>query len=82
MAAQKMLHFIFLSDKEDDDELTLEIRKLEIEAVKNAEDGKLEEALTILQNAILLNPKRASSYNNRAQVYQLQKKTEGTLPHN
>lgn len=51
-------------------------KELELEAVKAAESGRLTEALELLNRAIELAPKYASAYNNRAQVYQLQKQVE------
>lgn len=51
-----------------------ESRQLELEAVKKAEEGKLEEALQLLTKAIQLSSTRGSCYNNRAQILRLQDK--------
>ncbi|RZC33296.1 tetratricopeptide repeat protein 36 -like [Asbolus verrucosus] len=51
-----------------------ETKKLEIEAIKLAETGKLDEALALLNRALEIAPNRASIYNNRAHVYQFQRK--------
>lgn len=64
----------------DDEELTTEIKQtqeMEISAIKLAESGDLQEALSLLNQALTIAPNRASIYNNRAQVYQFQKKDEG-----
>lgn len=50
---------------------------LEIEAVKLAEEQKLEEALKKFTESLKLTPKRASIYNNRAQALRLAGKDEG-----
>jgi Flp pilus assembly protein TadD len=52
---------------------------MEIEAIKLAENGKLDEALSTLTEALKITPNRASIYNNRAHVYQFQKKFSGDL---
>lgn len=51
-------------------------KELELEAVKAAESGRLDEALQLLNRAVEVAPGYASPYNNRAQVYQLQKQVE------
>ena len=50
---------------------------MEAEAVQMAENGKFEEALELLNKAVDTAPKRASVYNNRAHVYQFQKRFSG-----
>ena len=52
---------------EDSDEVK-QAKALEIEGVKTAEQGKLEEALSILTEAITIASHYPSPYNNRAQV--------------
>lgn len=44
-----------------------------------AEQKQLPEAIERFSQAITLDPQNPSAYNNRAQAYQLQKKTEGEL---
>ena len=51
-------------------------KELELEAVKAAESGRLPDALELLNRAVEVAPGYASPYNNRAQVYQLQKQVE------
>jgi tetratricopeptide (TPR) repeat protein len=48
--------------------------------VRLAEKNQLVEAIERFSQAIAINPQYPSSYNNRAQAYQLQGKTEGHLP--
>jgi Flp pilus assembly protein TadD len=47
--------------------------------VRFAEQNRLVEAIERFNQAIKLNPQHPSAYNNRAQAYQLQRKTEGQL---
>jgi tetratricopeptide (TPR) repeat protein len=47
--------------------------------VRLAEQNRLVEAIERFSQAIELNPQHPSPYNNRAQAYQLQSKTEGQL---
>lgn len=54
-----------------------ESKLLEIEAVKLAEEQKLEEALDKFFKALKFTPKRASIYNNRAQALRLAGRDEG-----
>lgn len=64
----------------DDEELTTETKQtkeMEIAAIKLAESGDFYEALALLNQALTITPNRASIYNNRAQVYQFQKKNTG-----
>ena len=52
-------------------EVSEEVRRakhLEVEAVREAEGGRLEEAMRILTEAITVAPDYPSPYNNRAQV--------------
>ncbi|KAG8180919.1 hypothetical protein JTE90_020146 [Oedothorax gibbosus] len=58
----------------DDEVLTpsvVESKELESNAVKLAEAGRVEEAITILNESIQISPERPSGYNNRAQAYRL-----------
>ncbi len=43
-------------------------KQLEVDAVRAAENGKLDDALDILNRAIAIAPDYPSPYNNRAQV--------------
>ncbi|GIY99206.1 tetratricopeptide repeat protein 36, partial [Caerostris extrusa] len=57
-----------------EEELTntvIEAKRLELEAVKKAETGNVEEAIEILNHSIQLAPRRPSGYNNRAQAFRL-----------
>ncbi|KAJ3624985.1 hypothetical protein MTP99_018572 [Tenebrio molitor] len=63
-----------LQDVEEDTPEIEKTKKMEIEAIKLAENGKLDEALSTLTEALKITPNRASIYNNRAHVYQFQKK--------
>jgi Flp pilus assembly protein TadD len=45
--------------------------------VRLAEQNHLVEAIECFNQAIALSPQNPSAYNNRAQAYQLQNKTEG-----
>lgn len=42
-----------------------------------AENGKYEESLVLFDKCIEMFPNRAATFNNRAQVYQLQGDTKG-----
>ena len=53
-------------------EILSKVKQLEIEGVNAAEAGDMEKSLQILNNAINLAPKYASSYNNRAQLHRIQ----------
>ena len=48
------------------------VKRLEVEAVRAAENGDYEESLKIFNNAINIAPSHASTFNNRAQLYRLQ----------
>lgn len=52
---------------------------LEIDAVKEAENGNLSVAIEMLGRAIDLAPSRASGYNNRAQALRLKGDTKGAM---
>lgn len=54
-----------------------EAKHLELEGVKLAEAGNIEAAMTSFNKAIEVAPQRASSFNNRAQVFRLMGKVEG-----
>ena len=45
-----------------------EVREREVRAVQAAEEGRLDEALQLLNEAVAMAPDSASVYNNRAQV--------------
>ncbi|CAF3352245.1 unnamed protein product [Rotaria sp. Silwood1] len=60
------------SNSENENQL-LEIKKLEEEGVRLAEQNRLVEAIEHFNQAIALNPQNPSAYNNRAQAYQLLK---------
>lgn len=47
------------------------VKQMEIDAVRAAEKGELEESLEILNNAINIAPTHASCFNNRAQLHRL-----------
>ncbi|EDQ90086.1 uncharacterized protein MONBRDRAFT_20636 [Monosiga brevicollis MX1] len=66
------------ADQEQDpvSEAELELRQLETEAAKLAEGGQLDEALQKFELVLAKDPKRASAYNNRAQLYQMKHDTE------
>ena len=46
-----------------------EVREKEAAAVRAAEEGRLDEALQLLDDAVAMAPDSASVYNNRAQVF-------------
>ncbi|XP_037826296.1 tetratricopeptide repeat protein 36 homolog [Lucilia sericata] len=60
-------------------EILKKSKQLEIEAVKLAEEEKLEEALEKFKESLELTPKRASIYNNRAQALRLAGKDEAAF---
>lgn len=60
----------------------LETRKMEVLAVQKTEEGSFNDAIKILTQAIAIAPKRASLYNNRAQVHRLQGNSLGTYSFN
>ena len=72
-----------LQDNNDEEEVnySAEVLKnsklLEIEAVKLAEEQKLDEALEKFTKSLELTPNRASIYNNRAQALRLSGRDEG-----
>ena len=49
--------------------------------VRLAEQNQFAEAIDCFNQAIAINPQYPSPYNNRAQAYQLQSKTEGQFSH-
>ncbi|GFY71351.1 tetratricopeptide repeat protein 36 [Trichonephila inaurata madagascariensis] len=65
-----MVIFIF-TDEEELTESVIEAKRLEIEAVKKAEAGNVDEAIQILNQSIQMAPRRPAGYNNRAQAYRL-----------
>lgn len=56
-----------------------ETNQLEVQGIRLAENGKLQEAIAILTKAIETAPNHASLYNNRAQVYRLLDDDEAAL---
>jgi tetratricopeptide (TPR) repeat protein len=56
-----------------------EVREMEVKAMVAAEEGRLDEALQLLNDAVVKAPDSASVYNNRAQVYQLRQQVEEAL---
>ncbi|KAK5641417.1 hypothetical protein RI129_009964 [Pyrocoelia pectoralis] len=68
-----------LSDNIKDQEVNtpdiFKSKELETEGIKLAEVSKFDDALNMLNEAVRASPKRASPYNNRAQVHQLMKNT-------
>ncbi|CAL1268458.1 unnamed protein product [Larinioides sclopetarius] len=65
-----------LKDEEELTDSVIESKKLEIEAVKKAETGYVDEAIENFSRCIQLAPRRPSGYNNRAQAYRL----KGNIP--
>ena len=59
------------ADAKEDTEEEQQMREKERAAIKLAEEGRLEDALAAFTAIINEDPKRASGYNNRAQVYQM-----------
>ncbi|XP_074036087.1 tetratricopeptide repeat protein 36 homolog [Leptinotarsa decemlineata] len=68
-----------LEDKEDSTSEVEESKKLEIQAIQLAENGKLTEALNLINKAIQITPYRPSLFNNRANIYQYLRKFEDAL---
>lgn len=71
-----MLLFTFLAFtfSDDEDEASPEVeeaKKIELEAVKKAEAGYINESIDLLCKSIQMAPRRSSGYNNRAQAYRL-----------
>lgn len=61
-------------EEEEEEEGSVEVsgaKEMEVEAVRAAEGGRLEEALQLLTTAITMAPAYPSPYNNRAQVHRL-----------
>ncbi|TSR87295.1 Tetratricopeptide repeat protein 36 [Bagarius yarrelli] len=56
-----------------------QVKNLELKGVSAAESGDLEKALGLFHQAIQILPKRASAYNNRAQVKRLQGHTDSAI---
>jgi len=56
-----------------------EAKQLELEGVQQAEEGNVERALELFNQAIELAPTHASAYNNRAQALRLRGDTQGAL---
>lgn len=68
------------SDKENPENILVEeLKKLEVEAVKYAQNGEFEKSLNILNEVIEKCPKYASGYNNRAQLYRIQGNNESAI---
>ncbi|TMW43386.1 hypothetical protein DOY81_011534 [Sarcophaga bullata] len=73
-----------LQDNNDDElnctaEVLKESKQLEIEAVKLAEEQKLDEALEKFSKSLELTPNKASVFNNRAQALRLAGKDEAAF---
>ncbi|KAJ8983950.1 hypothetical protein NQ317_008652 [Molorchus minor] len=54
-------------------------KSLEIKAIRLTEEGKIEDALNIVNKAIEIAPHKPSLYNNRANIYQFLRKFEVTI---
>ncbi|CAL1570992.1 unnamed protein product [Knipowitschia caucasica] len=67
------------NDSGFDTKLLKQVKELEVRGVSAAEAGDLKDALQLFSQAIQLLPRRASSYNNRAQALRLQGNTAGAL---
>ena len=52
----------------DEEEVVCGVKEVELEGVRAAEGGRLEEAVELLTRAITMAPSYPSPYNNRAQV--------------
>ncbi|CAF0760411.1 unnamed protein product [Adineta ricciae] len=63
----------------ENDQKALEIKQIEEEGVRLAEQNRLDEAIERFNEAIARNPNSPSAYNNRAQAYQLQNKTDDAM---
>ena len=57
----------------------MEVKQIEREAIRLAEEGKYEDSIDSFTNAIRIKPNWASAYNNRAQTYRLAGQTAGEL---
>ncbi|XP_053729784.1 tetratricopeptide repeat protein 36 [Synchiropus splendidus] len=66
-------------DSSFDSDLLEQVKELEVRGVTAAEAGDSEAALRLFSQAIRILPRRASAYNNRAQVLRLQGHTAGAL---
>ncbi|CEI89130.1 hypothetical protein RMCBS344292_03499 [Rhizopus microsporus] len=60
-------------------DLLPKLEQLEKDAVSAAEGNDLNKALVLINQCIQLEPKYASAYNNRAQMYRLDKKIDRAL---
>ncbi|ORX91480.1 hypothetical protein K493DRAFT_286762 [Basidiobolus meristosporus CBS 931.73] len=60
-------------------ELLSKLKQMEVEAVKFAENGNLDEAIKKLSEILDENPQYSSAYNNRAQARRLTQDTSGAL---
>ncbi|XP_077288924.1 tetratricopeptide repeat protein 36 [Arctopsyche grandis] len=58
-------------DSDDDSEQDDDLKQLEIQAVRFAENKEYEKSLNVLEQVMVLSPNRPAAYNNRAQVYRL-----------
>ncbi|XP_066936319.1 tetratricopeptide repeat protein 36 homolog [Clytia hemisphaerica] len=61
------------------DEVTDDIKKIEIAAVNNAQKGDFEESLSQFNEVLKLAPSYASGYNNRAQLFRLKGENESAM---
>lgn len=63
-----------VEDIEETTEENLTLKNIEMMAIKKAEECNFEDAINILNNGIKIAPNKASFYNNRAQIFQFQRK--------
>ncbi|XP_030745224.1 tetratricopeptide repeat protein 36 homolog [Sitophilus oryzae] len=69
-------------DIQDSEECTaknLETKQMELEAIQLAEQGKLQEAIKLVNSAIDATPNRPSLYNNRAHILQYLRQFDDAL---
>ncbi|XP_046390253.1 tetratricopeptide repeat protein 36 isoform X2 [Ischnura elegans] len=64
-------------DNEIETDIIREAKRIEVEGVKTAEQGQLQDAINIFTKAIDTAPNRPSGYNNRAQALRLFGKEAG-----
>ncbi|XP_017773049.1 PREDICTED: tetratricopeptide repeat protein 36 homolog [Nicrophorus vespilloides] len=76
---QEELNNVLKDDAEDFGPQTERIKANELEAIRRAENKEFSGALDLLNESIQTIPKKASLYNNRAQVYQFQGKFDDAL---
>ncbi|XP_058831827.1 tetratricopeptide repeat protein 36 homolog [Topomyia yanbarensis] len=64
---------------EPDNPRILKSKSIELEAIKQAENGKLADAITLFTKAIETAPERPAPWNNRAQAYRYSGNDEAAL---